>query len=152
MRRALAATFLIAGCATQTPPKQALSPEKPTAIASQSAETESFESRVRYRAREALDGVGATASQKAKVDDLLTTVSKDLYACVGGSERRLARTLSILASSENQGQALEALERADIPLSDKCLMAGSDLITGFSDVLTQQQRDALSAAWKKNES
>ena len=96
--------------------------------------------------------MGATATQKTKVDEVLTAASADLYACVGGSERRLIKTLSILASSENQGQALEALEKADIPLSDKCLMTGSDLITHFSEVLTQQQRDTLAAAWQKNES
>lgn len=144
MRRVTAWLVLmaaLAGCAASAPaPSVRATP--------QAAETESFEQYVRRRASQALNQVGATDEQKTEVDALLAAVSGRLYGCVGGSQRRLLKTLGILAASENQGQALQALEEADIPLTDKCVMVGSDLITRFSELLNEGQREALVAQWQ----
>ncbi len=146
---------LTAGCAGQarTNPTQSVAAQKtPAAASSQNhlpVQEESFERRIRRRTDQALESVGASADQKAAVDELLLSNTQNLYACVGGRERVLLKTLSILAASQNQGEALNALEKADIPLSDRCLMLGSDLITRFSEVLTPKQREQLQITWQQ---
>lgn len=144
-----------AGCAApirnsppQAPMAQKTAQTPSAARADLSAPEESFESRVRRRANEALGAVGATPDQKTAVDELLLINTRDLYACVGGTERALLKTLSILAASQNQEEVLSALEKADIPLSDRCLMLGSDLITRFSEILSPKQREELEMTWQ----
>lgn len=158
-RRASAVGLLLmAGCAAPQgaaiAPQQTTQSKAPAALVFAQAlpEEGTFEQRLRRRANEALDRAGAEAGQKSEIDGLLRRNSKKLFDCVGGSERRLIKTLSILASSENQGQALAGLEEADIPLSDLCFMLGSDLITQFSETLTEQQRQALVAEWRSMKS
>ena len=148
---------LAGGCAGQakTNPAQPLVAQRTAAAASGKTrlpeQEESFERRIRRRTNQALESVGATADQKTAVEELLLSHTQDLYACVGGRERVLLKTLSILAASQNQGEVLDALEKADIPLSDHCLMLGSDLITRFSEVLTPKQREQLQITWQQEE-
>lgn len=148
---ALCALGLLSGCANQAireQPSQAAARSVSQTTRGPITETETFKQRIRKRANLALTKAGANSDQKTAVDELLIFNAATLSDCVGGSERRLLRTLSILASSENQGQALEALEKADIPLSDKCFMLGSDMITEFTETLDAQQRESLVAEWR----
>ena len=148
----LCALCFISGCAgqaAQLPTPQAPRHAMPQEAASAHPETETFKLRIRKRANQALSKVGANSDQKTAIDELLIFNAEALSDCVVGSERRLIKTLSILASSENQGQALEALDKADLPLSDKCFMLGSDMITEFTETLNAQQREALVSEWRQ---
>ncbi len=145
---------LAAGCASQvkTNPAQPLAAQKPVSEKTRlPVQEESFEYRIRRRTNQALESVGATPDQKTAMDELLLSNTRGLYDCVGGRERILLKVLSLLAASQNQGEALDALEKADIPLSDRCLMLGSDLITRFSEVLTPKQREQLQITWQQEE-